>query len=222
MIKHLTAALAAAALMTGAASAKPISFADFAAGNEGGIANLSSIDFGDGFVIEFQSGATNQFDFFPYFDDVAGGKPGGLGVCRELTGAAGNGAPGAECLDSSDDNVDGDGGIQEFIELMFTDKSYDLIGISFRDGDHNLINDSLGLIDWFVDGSGIQQTSIADFVALVVAGAFSDVSSIGWRFVNQDFYIESISDVPIPAALPLLLSGIAGLGFASRRKKKAA
>ena len=32
----------------------------------------------------------------------------------------------------------------------------------------------------------------------------------------------SVSDVPIPAALPLLLSGLAGLGFASRRKKKAA
>lgn len=28
------------------------------------------------------------------------------------------------------------------------------------------------------------------------------------------------SDVPVPAALPLLISGLAGLGFASRRKKK--
>ncbi len=31
-----------------------------------------------------------------------------------------------------------------------------------------------------------------------------------------------ITEVPIPAALPLLLSGIAGLGFASRRRKQAA
>ena len=32
----------------------------------------------------------------------------------------------------------------------------------------------------------------------------------------------TVSDVPIPGALPLLISGIAGLGFASRKKKKAA
>lgn len=31
----------------------------------------------------------------------------------------------------------------------------------------------------------------------------------------------SLSEVPIPGALPLLISGIAGLGFASRRRKRA-
>lgn len=31
----------------------------------------------------------------------------------------------------------------------------------------------------------------------------------------------SVSEVPVPAALPLLLSGLAGLGFASRRRKAA-
>ncbi|WP_428409486.1 VPLPA-CTERM sorting domain-containing protein [Hyphococcus sp.] len=32
-------------------------------------------------------------------------------------------------------------------------------------------------------------------------------------------FTTSVSDVPVPAALPLLLSGIAGLGFASRRRR---
>ncbi|MEM9495775.1 MAG: VPLPA-CTERM sorting domain-containing protein [Pseudomonadota bacterium] len=31
----------------------------------------------------------------------------------------------------------------------------------------------------------------------------------------------SVNEVPVPAALPLLISGIAGLGFASRRRKQA-
>ena len=32
----------------------------------------------------------------------------------------------------------------------------------------------------------------------------------------------TVSDVPIPGAIPLLISGIAGLGFASKKKKKQA
>ena len=34
-------------------------------------------------------------------------------------------------------------------------------------------------------------------------------------------FTTTVSDVPVPAALPLLLSGIIGLGFASRRKRDA-
>lgn len=38
---------------------------------------------------------------------------------------------------------------------------------------------------------------------------------------NSDYSIASITEVPIPGAALLLLSGIAGLGFASRKEKKA-
>ncbi len=31
----------------------------------------------------------------------------------------------------------------------------------------------------------------------------------------------TIADVPIPGAIPFLITGLAGLGFASRKKKKA-
>lgn len=39
---------------------------------------------------------------------------------------------------------------------------------------------------------------------------------------NSDYSIASITEVPIPGAAFLLLSGMAGLGFASRRRKKSA
>ena len=108
--------MAAAALSVGLiaapASAGTISFADFAAGNEGGIENESSINF-SGVNIRFESGHTlNVFPggisrvitYNPYFDDVSNGLPAGLGVCRELDGMAGNGDTGAECLDAGDDS----------------------------------------------------------------------------------------------------------------------
>ena len=58
----------------------------------------------------------------------------------------------------------------------------------------------------------------------MAAMGIQDAIGLQLAYVNTDFYLEAmeISDVPIPAALPLLLSGLAGLGFASRRKKKAA
>ncbi|MGF1543284.1 MAG: VPLPA-CTERM sorting domain-containing protein [Parvularculaceae bacterium] len=46
--------------------------------------------------------------------------------------------------------------------------------------------------------------TVFEFIALTVGGGFS---------------IEEFEVVPVPGALPLLLSGIAGLGFAARRRK---
>ena len=235
MIKHLTAAIAATTLMAGAANAAPISFADVAAGNEGGIANLTEADVGTGGIIFYQSGFNLQLnggvgglDFFPYFDDIDGdGQPAGLGVCRELDGDAGTTGPGAECAASGDDSIDGDFGLNEFIALGFgTVGGFDLQGISFRDGNHNLINDSDGLVRvvWRELGGVVQglDLTFAEVVAMAAAGEFGLVDILAFGYLNTEFYIESISDVPLPGALPLLISGIAGLGFASRKKKKAA
>ena len=226
--------IAAAALSVGLfaapASAATISFADFAAGNEGGVDNSTFIDFG-GVGIRFQAGArlsatsvdSNNF-FFAYFDDVANGLPAGVGVCRVLDGAAGTSAPGAQCDDAGDDSIDGDGQIREAIQLFF-DAPFDLRGISFRDGLHNPINDSLGMIEYaFIHNGGMLgtgTTTFANLVALVAAGTFAGTTAFQLGYVDTEFYIENISDVPIPGAIPLLLSGIAGLGFASRKKKTA-
>ena len=225
--------IAAAALSVGLfaapASAATLSFADFAAGNEGGVDNTTAVNIG-GTNITFVAGERSGADslvatYFAYFDDVSNGLPAGLGVCRVLDGAAGMGAPGAECDDAGDDSIDGEGGIREAIQLFFDDEPFDLRAISFRDGQHNLINDSMGLIEYaFANGGGIigqGETTFANLVALVAAGTFAGTTAFQLGYVNTEFYIENISDVPIPGAIPLLLSGIAGLGFASRKKKAA-
>lgn len=236
--------MAAAALSVGLiaapANAATINFADFASGNEGGVANFNTVNVGgvnielrSGFdlgtsptgwtIITHTSGSTGPF--FGYFDDVSGGKPGGLGVCRELDGAAGTTAPGADCKDSGDDSIDGEGGIDEAILLLFKDGPFAINGLSFRDGQHNDIDNSLGLVEFGFNGmpgggvGGI--TTFADLVARAIAGEFEGATSLALGYVNTEFYLEVISEVPIPGAIPLLLSGLAGLGFASRKKKTA-
>lgn len=57
----------------------------------------------------------------------------------------------------------------------------------------------------------------------VLADAAIAISKIKINFMGISGAFENInlSEIPVPGALPLLLSGIAGLGFASRRRKKA-
>jgi hypothetical protein len=69
------------------------------------------------------------------------------------------------------------------------------------------------------------------------SGAFTTVSPTGFtnitslvftrtagitRIDNIVLTYEDVTPVPVPAALPLLLAGIGGLGLMARRKRKAA
>ncbi|WP_428407473.1 VPLPA-CTERM sorting domain-containing protein [Hyphococcus sp.] len=63
-----------------------------------------------------------------------------------------------------------------------------------------------------IDLSGI--ASAYRYLIATIPGGSGD----GFRV---KYVTAEVSDVPVPAALPLLLSGIAGLGFASRRRKQA-
>ena len=56
---------------------------------------------------------------------------------------------------------------------------------------------------------------------MAAAGEFGVIDYISFTFVDTPFFVASISDVPLPGAIPILISGLAGLGVAMRKKKRA-
>ena len=213
LLAFAVASLAAGTLSMAAHASTIIDFAAYASGNEGGITSGTSLNI-NGLNLTFES------NYNPYFDDVSSGKPAGLGVCRDLSKTL-------QCVDSGDDSTDGDFGVNEYIAILFDDGPFNVLQLSFRDGQHNsLNNDATGLITWGVfDAIGVRinfgTATFVELIGMATAGFFANVHGIGFEFVDTEFYVENVSDVPVPAALPLLFSGLAGLAFASRRKKTA-
>lgn len=79
-----------------------------------------------------------------------------------------------------------------------------------------------GTFDLFVDGSLFgSYTALDDMVFSSIEGSLFEVVATGP--LNGGFSIGSITvgEVPVPGAAILLLSGVAGLGAASRRRKSA-
>lgn len=151
-------------------------------------------------------------NYNPYFDaDNAG-----LGVCKVLDAAK-------QCNPSSDDNVTGGGGIDEWVELAFeqTTKVFDLL---FRDENHNPLGGSAATLLIGLNGGALTQYTFAAASATV----FSDVKSIRFQYDgagrNPDqFYLTGagVTPVPVPAALPLLIGGLGIMGWVARRRKAA-
>ena len=138
-----------------------------------------------------------------------------------------NGTPGAVDLDQI--NLD----TGESVLYTFTE-SVTLTGIALNSGTSNDCPDltgtegPCGTVGVIVDGV---LSTFNDFVAngvLAVGGVAVQLTGTTFEFLsltgNAGYSIEqfTVSDVPVPAALPLLISGLLGLGFASRRRKKTA
>jgi hypothetical protein len=150
-----------------------------------------------------------------YFDADSGGSPGGLGSCRALDANA-------QCVPSSDDNLTlaADEKIRMDFTLdgsIFTDAIFG--DFTFRNDDHNLINGTVSVSH----ESGSSTITLTDGV-----GDFSVIGSSSFLLFNEDggvgstsnYYISeaNISAVPVPAAVWLFGSALAGLGWFRRRQ----
>lgn len=197
--------------MIGAAHAVYLDFVAEAAGNERGVADGTTINFG-GLDVTFTSLSAGAF--YAYFDDLDQGKPAGLGVCETLVGG-----PGTPCAVSSDDNIRAG----DAVTLTFG-TTVNVSNFSFTDEDHNDLNfnDTNTLLIAINDPMNFVQYTFAEAVALFVAGvdlirfAFDDTGQTGRQFYVNGFEAAA---VPLPAAAPLMVAGLAGFGFAMRRKK---
>lgn len=150
----------------------------------------------------------------PYFD--AGDA--GLGVCKVLTGSA-------QCNPGNDDNVT----LGEALKIEFLSDdgtmsvSRNILGFAFDDSIHNplgLGNDGLVRI---ITDNGDMTALFSAFIAMAASADafFQNVTMIELFYDNKQFYVNAmdVSEIPLPGALPLLFSGLAGLGFAGRRRK---
>ncbi|MBB4659143.1 VPLPA-CTERM sorting domain-containing protein [Parvularcula dongshanensis] len=220
-MKKLLSTLAGAAIaMTGFASAATIDFAGYAAANgEQGLDEFEVLNI-DGFNLVF--GAVDGLPLFPhaanpYLNGEVFGKPTGLGVCS--TGLT----VGDQCKHASDSPID----LGEGVGFGFLEGPFDVTSFEFRDTHGNLLSSAATIAIATLSEAGVDLRidCVGAFMAMAAMGDafFLDIDAIGFAKINKPFYISSIdvNAVPVPAAGLLFASGIAGLGYA-RRKKAAA
>jgi len=160
-----------------------------------------------------------------YMDGSFNGFIGGMGVCSVLT-------TGSQCTPSNDDNVSVDGGNEEKLVWEFS-QNIDRIALTLRDSEHYLFNgldtpggpsdpDS-GQFE-FMYGASAWQVATTDAYGMYTLLLDGSSNLLKFRPVaaglENQFYIAmaEVAPIPLPPAVWLLLSGLAGLGAMGRRR----
>jgi hypothetical protein len=204
------AAAVAAMFTASAASATVIDFAAEAdATGERGVADGSILNTPllGGLNLQFSGGVGGAASDFAYFNDTGVNRLPGLGTCTTLNKSS-------QCVPSSDDNVT----VNEFVRVAFLDGPFNIRAMSFN-GQTASLDGTSGLIQITTSLNSVVSTLVLTFAQANVFN-FGPVDWIQFDFVDTEFVVASISDIPLPGALPLLLSGLAGLAFAASRRKK--
>ena len=126
---------------------------------------------------------------------------------------------------NSDDQIQFDTGESVVFDFSETGSVVAISDIEFNAGaDRDCSNPGgegpCGFFALYIDGVLATTLEAMDNVPGAFVGEIFEFVALtdGAGFTIAQF---TVSEVPIPGALPLLLSGIAGLGFATRRKKAA-
>ena len=241
MTKLLVSAIVAAGLMVAPASAAQVVFKGAGLNATPGAGSTTS-NCGSGGVNDFCSTepgvgleySVSGIDFtVSAFENFFGEKIGAIVIQDIQPTNSGLGViSDSESRTGGDDQVQSNGGANESLFFDFRGEGRNPIQLSNIEFNSGADRDCsapgnegpCGLFDLYVDGM------------LKVAGVLAEDSVLGgwvgstFEFVANNpggdpsgFVIAQfdVQEVPIPGALPLLLSGIAGLGFAARRKKTA-
>lgn len=219
-------AIAILGIISSGATAATLDFVGEADFNERGVNDNTVIKM-DGVNVTFSS------NYFAYFDHGSAG----LGVCKQVDnpGVSSADGKGNQCNTdipnpASDDNIT----VKESVTIAF-DSALDLEQLRFNQEGHVPFS-GLALNDTLL--FGINDDGLARYTfGELQAANFTNVLSATFaydddHFVFDDrhigrnaeqFYLASavVTPVPVPAALPLLLAGVAGLGAMARRRRKA-
>lgn len=208
-------AIAAAMYLAGvgAANATTINFlAEANTGGERGVADgtvLNTAALG-GLNLRFSGGRSGPSFDFAYFNQPEGTRLGGLGTCTTLDRMM-------QCATIIDDTV----AHAENVRVDFVDGPFEIRRLSFN-GRFDALNGSPLVLKITTSLAGAVSELVLSF-ADANRRNFGYVDWVQFEFVRGQgdaakFFVTQISDIPVPGALPLLLSGIAGLGLAARRR----
>ncbi|MEQ8935855.1 MAG: VPLPA-CTERM sorting domain-containing protein [Amphiplicatus sp.] len=157
---------------------------------------------------------------------------GGLSTSNPLAIQDQNVLPGAYSAEGSFSVDPGVTGIDGFVDIAFDEvlPGQTAVAAGFSDLTISFMQDAIEIGSFVLtnpDGTSEGGGAVQTFMVTLISTAEVFFSITGDAFLNSgaslaDFNINLVantSEVPVPAALPLMLAGIAGLGFASRKKR---